>query len=105
MNPKRPFTEEDWQATPKSVQDFVIQQDSTIQELKHMVSELTKRIEKLENQLNKNSKNSSKPPSSDPPFNKPPKDPKPKKGKKKKKGGQKGHGKNQGRIFNLDKSR
>lgn len=99
MNPKRPFTEEDWQATPKSVQDFVIQQDSTIQELKHMVSELTKRIEKLENQLNKNSKNSSKPPSSDPPFNKPPKDPKPKSGKKKKKGGQKGHAGHQQKLL------
>jgi len=63
MNPKRPFTEEDWQATPKSVQDFVMQQESTIQELRLMVSELTKRIEKLENQLNKNSRNSNKPPS------------------------------------------
>lgn len=91
MNPKRLLTEEDWQATPKSVQDFVIQQDSTIQELRLMVSELTKRIEKLENQLNKNSRNSSKPPSSNPPFNKPPQEPKAKKGKKRKRGGQKGH--------------
>ena len=46
---KRPFPESDWQGTPKSVQDYV---------------------ERLEVRLNKNSRNSSKPPSLDDPFQK-----------------------------------
>jgi len=49
---------------------------------------LKKRVIDLENRLNKNSQNSSKPPSSDPPYKKPSKKCK---NSKRKRGGQKGH--------------
>lgn len=91
MELKRPFTEEDWLATPKSVHNYIEQLESTVLELAEQVKKLTERIEKVENRLNKNSQNSSKPPSSDPPYNKPPKVTSGKKGKKRKIGGQKGH--------------
>lgn len=91
MDTKRPFSHEDWLATPKSVREYVEQQEATIQTLMDMVKALTERVEKLENQLNRNSGNSSKPPSSDPPFKRPSKPTPNKNGKKRKKGGQKGH--------------
>lgn len=87
---KRPFTEEDWKATPKPVREHIIFLEETVHKLIDTVSLLEKRIEKLESQLKKNSSNSSKPPSSDPPFNNSPK-PRNTSGKKRKKGGQKGH--------------
>ena len=91
MDTKRPFSHEDWLAIPKSVREYVEQQEATIQALMDMVKKLTERVEKLENQLNKNSSNSSKPPSSDPPFKRTSKPTPSKNGKKRKKGGQKGH--------------
>lgn len=91
MKLKRPFTEEDWLATPKPVCDYIEQLEATVLELVGQVKQLTERVEKLENRLNKNSQNSSKPPSSDPPYNKPPKVTSKGKNKNRKKGGQKGH--------------
>ncbi len=91
MEFKRPFTEEDRLATPKPVRDYIEQLESTVLDLIGQVKQLTERVEKLENSLNKNSQNSSKPPSSDPPYNKPPKVTSEKKGNKRKIGGQKGH--------------
>ncbi len=69
------FSEEEWEATPKAVQDSLYQ--------------LRKRIEQLEARLKQNSSNSSRPPSTDSPFQKSP----PKEGEKikKKPGAKKGH--------------
>jgi transposase len=88
MELKRPFTEEDWAATPKSVRQYIIQLEDIVVKLYKETEDLKKRVSDLENRLNKNSQNSSKPPSSDTPYKKPPK--KINKSKRKK-GGQKGH--------------
>lgn len=102
MKDNRPFSHEDWLATPKPVRDYIEQLEPTVQYLVEQVKILTERVEKLENQLNKNSNNSSKPPSSDPPYTKPRK-PSPKtKGKKRKKGGQKGHPGHQQKLLPAD---
>lgn len=74
-----PFSQQDWEKTPKPVQEFIIH---TIRES----AELKKRFEALESRLNQNSSNSSRPPSSDKPFNK-----KKSNKKKKKSGAKKGH--------------
>ncbi len=98
MELKRPFSEQDWQATPIPVREYLVSLENAVIKLADTVSKFEKRIDKLESQLNKNSKNSSKPPSSDPPFKKKPKaqeespkSNKKKQKKKRKKGGQKGH--------------
>ncbi len=67
-----PFSEEDWQQTPRPVQAFLVA--------------LVKRIEELERRLNQDSNNSSRPPSSDSPFKK-----KAPKEKRRKSGAKKGH--------------
>ena len=74
-----PFSRQDWEKTPKPVQDFII---SVVNE----TTSLNSKIETIERQLNQDSSNSSKPPSSDSPYNK-----KPDKKKKKNAGGKKGH--------------
>jgi len=77
-----PFSKEEWAATPKPVQDFLL----------HVVAShatLEKRIEKIETSLNKNSSNSNKPPSSDNPFKEKPEKEKKKKNKKKRRKGYK----------------
>lgn len=88
MELKRPFTEEDWDATPKPVREYIIQLEDIVIKLYNETQDLKKRVSDLENRLNQNSQNSSKPPSSDPPYNKPSK--KRTKGKRSR-GGQKGH--------------
>lgn len=88
MELKRPFTEEDWDATPKPVREYIIQLEDIVIKLYNETQDLKKRVSDLENRLNQNSQNSSKPPSSDPPYNKPSK--KHTKGKRSR-GGQKGH--------------
>ena len=67
-----PFSEQDWQQTPRPVQAFLVA--------------LVKRIEELERRLNQDSSNSSRPPSSDSPFKK-----KARKEKGRKSGARKGH--------------
>ena len=88
MELKRPFSEEEFQATPEPVRRYIIQLEEVVIKLFKETQDLKKRVTELENRLNKNSQNSSKPPSSDPPYKKPSK-----KGKnsKRKQGGQKGH--------------
>jgi transposase len=88
MEPKRPFSNLDWAATPKPVRQYIAYLEQTIVTLVARIEQYEKRIEQLEVRTEKNSQNSSKPPSSDSPFKKPEK--KGKKGKRKR-GGQKGH--------------
>jgi transposase len=99
MEIKRPFSEADWLATPKPVRDYVLyleqiimKQAEHIQRLQEVQRQLEKRLDELEDRLNRNSRNSNKPPSTDPPFSKPAMGSgSGKKKKKRKKGGQKGH--------------
>lgn len=81
--PELGIPEEDWKQTPESVNAVVLM-------LWHRLQVLEAEVAELREQLNQNSRNSSKPPSSDGP--KPPKieKGKPKTGKRKR-GGQKGH--------------
>ncbi len=72
---------EDWSATPIAVRQLVLTLLGTVEHLQHRVAE-------LEERLNQNSRNSSKPPSSDPP-NAPPRPARPSSGRKA--GGQPGH--------------
>lgn len=72
---------EDWSATPIVVRQLVLTLVGTVEHLQHRVAE-------LEERLNQNSRNSSKPPSSDPP-NAPPRPPRPPSDRKA--GGQPGH--------------
>ena len=101
------ITAQDWDVTPSSVQTLVYTLLATVEEMQQIVPQLQKQIERqqkqveqqqkrikqLEEQVGKNSRNSSKPPSSDPPnVKKPP----PKAQGNRKRGGQPGH-KGQGR--------
>jgi transposase len=79
--PEVPITPEDWEKTPASVQAVIVKFWQDIQTLKLQV-------EKLQERVNKNSQNSSKPPSSDPPQKR--SYPKPELSGEKK-GGRKGH--------------
>ena len=74
-----PFSQQDWEKTPKPVQNFIIN-------MMNEITSLHSKIEKIERRLNQDSSNSSKPPSSDSPYNK-----KPDKKKKQNAGGKKGH--------------
>ncbi len=79
---------QDWDRTPASVQALVYTLTAAATELQQAIPKLQKRIDQLEEQVGKNSRNSSKPPSSDPPtIKKPP----PKEKGKRKQGGQPGH--------------
>jgi transposase len=71
----------DWQATPESVRQLVLNLLSSLEQLQQEVARLNERV-------NQNSQNSSKPPSSDPPAVK--RKPPVKKGERKR-GGQPGH--------------
>lgn len=92
MLPKRPFSDLDWLSTPEPVRQYILQLEAAITLMQEQIKELQKlegRLEQLEARLNKNSRNSSKPPSSDSPYSKPKRSRKAK--SKKRKGGQKGH--------------
>ncbi len=71
MEAKQPFSDQDWQATPEPVRQYIMDLEQTIAMLVNKVKQLEKRTEKLESKTNQNSQNSSKPPSSDSPFKKP----------------------------------
>lgn len=75
------ITTEDWQATPSAVRQLV-------QALLHTVAQLQLRVAELEERLNQNSRNSSRPPSADPPHA-PPRPPRTR--SERKAGGQPGH--------------
>ena len=83
---------QDWEATPSSVQTLVYTLLAAVEEMQQLVPQLQKQIRQLEEQVGKNSRNSSKPPSSDPPHMK--KAPPKAKGKRQRGGqpGHKGHG-------------
>lgn len=90
-----PIKSKDWEATPLSVQTLVVMlweerqvMAAQIMQLQKQVIGLQMEIERLQEQVGKNSRNSSKPPSSDPPNMKP-RPPQDKKGGKA--GGQPGH--------------
>lgn len=76
-----PFSDEEWAQTPPAVQEFVLALVARVQALEAEVANLRE-------QVNRNSRNSSKPPSSDGPN-----EPKPRKRarSKRKRGGQPGH--------------
>lgn len=80
-----PIPHEDWDRTPISVQMVIITQIAILRE---QVARMEGEVERLREQINKNSRNSSKPPSSDGPQT-PPKTPGEPSGRKP--GGQKGH--------------
>ena len=65
MEAKHPFSDQDWQATPEPVRQYIRQLEQTIAVLVNKVKELEKRTEKLESKTNQHSQNSSKPPSSE----------------------------------------
>jgi hypothetical protein len=88
MEIERPFSEADWLNTPQPVRPYVEMLERSIMYLTAALDELKGRTDKLEERVNRNSQNSSKPPSSDAPFKKPKNA---KKKSKKKRGGQKGH--------------
>ena len=62
-----PFSQADWDLTPKAIQAFVL---STMTRL----GELGKKIDQIAIKLNQDSSNSSRPPSSDSPYKRKPKD-------------------------------
>ena len=89
MEFKRPFSESEWLATPEPVRKYIEALEAALADLLANAQQHEKRIAQLEQRLNQDSQNSSKPPSSDSPYRKP--RPKTKKKKKRKRGGQKGH--------------
>lgn len=88
MEIKRPFSTAEWLQTPAAVREYIETLEQSILKLSNAVAELKGRTEKLEQRINRNSRNSNQPPSSDGPFKKPER-----KTKKveRKRGGQKGH--------------
>ncbi|MHC1744540.1 MAG: IS66 family transposase [Syntrophobacteraceae bacterium] len=74
-----PFSQADWDQTPKAIQAFVISTLTQFQELRS-------KVDKIDSKLKQDSKNSNRPPSSDSPYKRKPKDK-----KKRKPGGKKGH--------------
>ena len=61
MEAKQPFSDQDWQATPELVRQYIRQLEQTFAVLVNKVKELEKRTEKLESKTNQKSQNSSKP--------------------------------------------
>jgi transposase len=85
MEPQPPIPAELWGQIPPAAQAAIL---LLVQEYEQRLQALQKRVDELEQRLNQNSTNSSRPPSSDPPHVKRP-PPKPKSGHKR--GGQPGH--------------
>ena len=88
-----PFTAEEWSQTPERVQLFVLS-------LLHRVESLETTVTELQEQVNRNSQNSSQPPSSDGPEQAPPKESAPKEGRKR--GGQAGHKKHERPLLPIE---
>lgn len=88
LPPDFPIILGEWDQTPLSIQVVMVALWQENQTLKHQMAHLQAEVSKLEERVNKNSQNSSKPPSSDMPSkNKYPK----KEASGQKKGGQQGH--------------
>jgi len=88
MHIKRPFSDDQWLATPEAVRRYIEALENHILQLSGSLEELRGRTEKLEQRVNRNSQNSNQPPSADGPYQKPERK---SKKTKKKRGGQKGH--------------
>lgn len=98
MEPKRPFSELEWNLTPEPVRHYILYLERTLTDMaarlasqEELLQAHGKRLEQLEVRTRKNSQNSSKPPSSDSPFERERRKKKTKKSKRAK-GGQKGGG-------------
>lgn len=87
---------EDWESTPASVRELMVKIAKENEELREKVNKLEARLGQLEERLNQNSRNSSRPPSKDEPGKK--KEIKVNQGEGRKRGRQKGH------IANSNKS-
>src|SRR5829696_2248865 len=85
MEPQPPIPAELWDQIPPAAQAAIL---VLVQQYEQRLQALQKRVDELEQRLNQNSTNSSRPPSSDPPHVKRP-PPKPNSGRKR--GGQPGH--------------
>lgn len=97
MEPKRPFSELEWNLTPEPVRHYILYLERTLADMaarlasqEEQLRAYGKRLEQLEVRTRKNSQNSSKPPSSDSPFDRRRREKKSKKSKHAK-GAQKGH--------------
>lgn len=88
-----PFTAKEWTETPERVQLFVLS-------LLHRVDKLEGTVAELQEQVNRNSKNSSQPPSSDGPDQEAPKESATKEGRKR--GGQAGHEKHERPLLPIE---
>src|SRR5215213_8723502 len=85
MEPQPPIPAELWGQIPPAAQAAVL---FVVQQYEQRLQALQKRVDELEQRLNQNSTNSSRPPSSDPPHVK---RPPPKLTSGRKRGGQPGH--------------
>lgn len=65
---KRNFSDADWEATPEAVKAHILKLEESLLILLSRTKQLEDRVDQLESQKNKNSRNSSKPPSSDSPY-------------------------------------
>jgi hypothetical protein len=92
LPPELPISAEDWEKTPVTVQAAVILLWEENQALKAQMVQLQNQVEKLGEQVNKNSHNSSKPPSSDGPQQRNYPKPEPSGEKKGARKGHHGHG-------------
>ena len=97
MEPKRTFSELEWNLTPEAVRHYILHLERTLSDMASRLASQEeqlrvhgKRLEQLETRTRKNSQNSSKPPSSDSPFDRDRRKKKTKKSKRAK-GGQIGH--------------
>jgi transposase len=66
-----PFSEDDWNQTLPSVQQYVMALQQQLSALQRQVDQLQKQVEMLQGRIDKTSTTSSKPPSSDSPFKRP----------------------------------
>lgn len=66
-----PFPEQDWQQTPPSVRNHVVELQNQLNDLQKQYDQLRKQVDMLQGRVDKTSQPSSKPPSSDSPFQKP----------------------------------
>ena len=67
MNTMRPFSQALWDQTPVAVQDYIEALEARVAALEGSVQRLEAAVQHLTEQMQPNSRNSSRPPSSDPP--------------------------------------
>lgn len=99
---KTKITPEDWALTPPSVQQGLLQVLKRLAALEEEISNLRIENERLREQAQRSSRNSSQPPSSDAPS-KPPRPPRPSSGKKR--GAQPGHQGHQRKLYPVEQCR